>query len=135
MDLILRQISLLENDNITDNIGNNKKEEKANESKFKVIRKDNHIMFRNINCEKLKYNNERAKGIKDLCYEIQHLSINGLYKSFPIAYCFLIRSLLEQKSIYFLVNKGKWYEWKKSNNNKDLRLGKESKKFQKVKQI
>ena len=93
-------------------------------NKVKLIRKENSILFKNINCSKLMYNNERAKGIKDLCYEIQHLSFGNLYKSYPIAYCFLIRSLLEQSSIYFLINNGKWKKWKKENNNRDLRLEK-----------
>ena len=45
-------------------------------------------------------------------------------KVIPISYCFLIRSLLEQSSIYFLINKQKWQKWKKENNNIDLRLEK-----------
>lgn len=101
---------------------------KINESiafnKIRLTRKDNSILFKNINCSKLKYSNERAKGIKNLCYEIQHLSFGNLYKNYPISYCFLIRSLLEQSSIYFLINKGKWEKWKSTNNNLDLRLEK-----------
>lgn len=101
---------------------------KINESiafnKIRLTRKDNSILFKNINCSKLKYSNERAKGIKNLCYEIQHLSFGNLYKNYPISYCFLIRSLLEQSSIYFLINKGKWEKWKSANNNFDLRLEK-----------
>lgn len=101
---------------------------KINESiafnKIRLTRKDNSILFKNINCSKLKYSNERAKGIKNLCYEIQHLSFGNLYKNYPISYCFLIRSLLEQSSIYFLINKGKWEKWKSANNNLDLRLEK-----------
>ena len=122
MDVIPKQISLLEDNRKLDSEPKERIEEKQNEFRFKMIRKDNQIMFKNINCEKLKYNNERAKGIRDLCYEIQHLSFNNLYKSFPIAYCFLIRSLLEQTSIYFLINKGKWNKLKSANNGKDLRL-------------
>ncbi len=91
---------------------------------IRLTRKDNSILFRNINYQNLKYSNERAKGIKNLCYEIQHLSFGNLYKTYPISYCFLIRSLLEQSCIYFLINKGKWDKWKKGNNNIDLRLEK-----------
>ena len=97
-------------------------------------RKDNNILFKNINCSKLKYNNERAKGIKNLSYEIQHLSFGNLYKTYPISYCFLIRSLLEQTSIYFLINKGKWEKWKVENHNKDLRLEKIIQRISKDKQ-
>lgn len=93
-------------------------------NKIRLTRKDNSILFKNINCGKLKYSNERARGIKNLCYEIQHLSFGNLYKNYPIAYCFLIRSLLEQSSIYFLINKGKWDKWKSANNDLDLRLEK-----------
>ncbi len=102
----------------------NKINESISYNKIRLTRKDNSILFKNINCRKLKYSNERAKGIKNLCYEIQHLSFGNLYKNYPIAYCFLIRSLLEQSSIYFLINKGKWEKWKKANNNLDLRLEK-----------
>lgn len=113
-----------------DNDGNSKKtlddkiDTRLPVNKIRLTRKDNGILFKNINCGKLKYSNERAKGIKNLCYEIQHLSFGNLFKYYPIAYCFLIRSLLEQSSIYFLINKGKWDNWKKANNNLDLRLEK-----------
>ena len=93
-------------------------------NKIRLTRKDNSILFKNINCSKLKYSNERAKGIKNICYEIQHLSVHNLYKNFPISYCFLIRSLLEQSCIYFLINKGTWEKWRSANNNLDLRLEK-----------
>lgn len=100
----------------------NKINESITFNKIRLIRKDNSILFKNINCSKLKYSNERSKGIRNLCYEIQHLSFGNLYKNYPISYCFLIRSLLEQSSIYFLINKGKWEKWKSANNNLDLRL-------------
>ena len=100
----------------------------------RLIKKDETILFRNINCKNLNYSNERAKGIKRICYEIQYLSIGGLYKKCPIAYCFLIRSLLEQSCIYFLINKGKWEKWKSENNNIDLRLEKIISRISKDKQ-
>ncbi len=105
-------------------IVDNKQDASIGLNKFKCIRKYNSILFKNIDCSKLKYSNERAIGIKNLCSEIQHLSFGNLYKSYPISYCFLIRSLLEQSSIYFLINKQKWQKWKKENNNIDLRLEK-----------
>lgn len=88
----------------------------------KLIRKNQDILFKNIDISKLNMKNERSIGIRDLCYEIRSLSYCNNYKRYPISYCFLIRSLLEQSTIYFLMNKGKWEGLKKGNNNKDLKL-------------
>ena len=88
----------------------------------KLIRKNQDILFKNIDVSNLNMENERSIGIKDLCSEIKSLSYYNHYKRYPISYCFLIRSLLEQSTIYFLMNKGKWEKLKKGNNNKDLKL-------------
>lgn len=97
-------------------------ESNKNTTSFRVIKKNEDIIFRNINISKINNSNERANGIKSLAYEIQHMSNYNQYKRYPISYCFLIRSLLEQTSIYFLINANKWEKLKKGNNNKDLRL-------------
>lgn len=94
-------------------------------TKFSTIRKnDNYILFKLLDITNLDKKNERAIGIRNLAYEIKKLSTNAQYKVFPISYCFLIRALLEQTSIYFLINKGKWDKWKAENNNRELRLEK-----------
>jgi len=87
-----------------------------------TIKKDKEIVFRYINIDKLNYNNERAKGIKELCYEIQQLSLKNKYMDYPIAYASLLRSLLEQSSIYFLMNINLWEKLKLKYNKKDLKL-------------
>lgn len=115
------QTSLLPQGKQEDQI-NNRKINANIKKKTKLIRNNNDILFKEINCSKLNYSNDRALGIKNLCYEIQHLSFNNLFKRYPISYCFLIRSILEQASIYFLINKGKWDKWKSDCNGKDLRL-------------
>lgn len=86
------------------------------------IKKDNLIIFSNINIDKLDYSNERAKGIKALAREIQFSSRKDGYKYYPISYCFLLRALLEQSSIYFLMNKNRWENLMKGKN-RDLNLG------------
>jgi len=58
-----------------------------------------------INIDKLKKKNPRAIGIQDLCYEIQQMCINNHNKKYNISFAFLVRSLLEQSAMYFLVNK------------------------------
>lgn len=90
----------------------------------RLLRKNDDILFKNIDISKMKEDNERYKGIKDLCYEIKYLSSYNQYRKFPISYCFLIRALLEQSTIYFLINKDKWDKLVKGNNNRDLRLEK-----------
>lgn len=73
-----------------------------------TIKKEDTIVFSNINIDNLDYNNERANGINSLAYEIQCSSRRNGYKYYPISYCFLLRALLEQSSIYFLIEKSKW---------------------------
>lgn len=90
----------------------------------KLIRRNQDILFKNIDISKIKMENERSIGIRNLCYEIKNLSNYNQYKRYPISYCFLIRSLLEQSTIYFLINKGKWEQLKEGNNNRDLKLEK-----------
>ncbi len=116
--------------NIFDNLMNKLKSNRSNEqitnenNNSRLIRKNDDILFKNIDISKMKEDNERYKGIKDLCYEIKYLSSYNQYRRFPISYCFLIRALLEQSAIYFLINKEKWDKLVKSNNNRDLRLEK-----------
>lgn len=104
-------------------------------TKFSSIRSDNnYIQFKLLDISKLDKKNERYIGIRNLAYEIKKLSTNAQYKVYPISYCFLIRSLLEQTSIYFLIKRGKWEKWKSENNNKELRLEKILEKIGKDKQ-
>ena len=84
----IKQLEIIDNNSEKQNV-----EERRTINKIKLTRKDNNILFKNINCSKLKYNNERAKGIKNLSYEIQHLSFGNLYKTYPISYCFLVPHL------------------------------------------
>ena len=86
------------------------------------IKMENTIIFSNINIDNLDFNNERASGIKSLAYEMQRSSRKNGYKYYPISYCFLLRALLEQTSIYFLINKNKW-EKLINSKNRDLNLG------------
>lgn len=87
-----------------------------------TIKKDDTIIFSNINIQKLDFNNERASGIKEIAYEIQRASRRNDYKYYPISYCLLLRALLEQTSIYFLINSNRW-EALKNSKNRDLHLG------------
>ena len=86
------------------------------------IKKDNLMAFSNINIDNLDYSNQRAQGIKALAREIQHASRSNGNKYYPISYCFLLRALLEQTSIYFLMNKNKWDKLVQGRN-RDLYLG------------
>lgn len=86
------------------------------------IKREDTIIFSNINIDNLDFNNERASGIKSLAFEIQHSSRKNGYKYYPISYCFLLRALLEQTSIYFLINENKWNNLV-SGKNRDLNLG------------
>lgn len=86
------------------------------------IKKEDMIIFANINISNLNFNNKRAIGIKALACEIQYSSKRNGYKYYPISYCFLLRALLEQTSIYFLMNINKW-EMLKNGKNRDLNLG------------
>lgn len=86
------------------------------------IKKDDNIIFSNIKIDNLDYNNERASGIRALASEIQRSSRTNGYKYYPISYCFLLRALLEQTSIYFLINENKWINLV-SGKNRDLNLG------------
>ncbi|MCI9366026.1 MAG: hypothetical protein HFJ54_05690 [Clostridia bacterium] len=86
------------------------------------IKKEKMIIFSNINIEKLDYNNERASGIKALAYEIQQMSMKNAYEYYPISYCFILRALFEQTSIYFLMMRNEWDEFK-GNRNRDPNLG------------
>lgn len=82
----------------------------------KPIKKEDMIIFANINVENLDFTNERANGIKSLAYEIQRSSRKNGYKYYPISFCFLLRALLEQTSIYFLKNANKWENLVNSKN-------------------
>ncbi len=85
------------------------------------IKKEDTIIFSNINIDNLDYSNERANGIRALASEIQKSSRTNGYKYYPISYCFLLRALLEQTSIYFLININKW-EKLLNGKSRDLNL-------------
>ena len=86
------------------------------------IKKDDTIIFSNININHLDLNNERASGIRALASEIQKSSRTNGYRYYPISYCFLLRALLEQTCIYFLINMNKWEKLLRGRN-RDLNLG------------
>lgn len=86
------------------------------------IKKEDNIIFANINISNLDYSNERANGIRALSSEIQRSSRTNGYKYYPISFCFLLRALLEQTSIYFLIKINKWNSLVKGKN-RDLNLG------------
>lgn len=122
-----RQVQLFTNKEIEEDeqakgVNNYLELEKFQNHNVKFIKKDENILFKNINITKLDNQNERSIGIRNLAYEIQKLSISNQFNSFPIAYCCLIRALLEQSSIYFLMNQGIWNKLKQRYNNKDLKL-------------
>jgi len=96
-------------------------EDEPNFSPKSDIKNEDTIIFSNINIDNLDLSNERARGIKALAYEIQRLSRKDGYKYYPISYCFLLRTLLEQTSIYFLMNSNKW-DTLKNSKNRDLSL-------------
>lgn len=89
---------------------------------YELIKRESNSIFIRINIDKLKKNNPRAIGIQDLCYEIQQMCINNHNKKYNISFAFLLRSLLEQSAIYFLINKNIWEKLKKGYAGKDLKL-------------
>lgn len=86
------------------------------------IKKENRIAFANIDIRNLDFSNERARGIEKIACEVQLFSRRKDYKYYPYAYCNSLRQLLEQTSIYFLMNRNKW-EMLKRGKNRDLNLG------------
>lgn len=91
-------------------------------SSYELIKKETRSIFVQINIKNLKLENPRTIGIKDLCYEIQQMCLSMQDKKYCIAFAFLIRSLLEQSSIYFLINKDRWNKLKEGHAGKDLKL-------------
>lgn len=89
---------------------------------YGIIKKESDSIFIRINIKKLKEDNPRAIGIKDLCYEIQQMCINNHNIKYSISFAFLLRALLEQSAIYFLINKNMWDKLKGRYDNKDLKL-------------
>lgn len=89
---------------------------------YELIKKESNSIFITINIDKLKKKNPRATGIHDLCYEIQQMCINNHNKKYNISFAFLVRSLLEQSAIYFLINKNMWEKLKRSYSGNDLKL-------------
>lgn len=89
---------------------------------YELIKKETNSIFIRINIKQLKKDNPRAIGIQDLCYEIQQMCFNMHNKNYCIAFAFLLRALLEQSSIYFLINKNRWEKLKEGYAGKDLRL-------------
>lgn len=86
------------------------------------IKKEDTIVFSNLNINNLDTNNKRADGIRAIAYEIQRSSRKNGDKYYPISYCFLLRALLEQTSIYFLININRWDKLV-SGKSRDLNLG------------
>jgi hypothetical protein len=103
---------------------NNGKQILIKKEKFKYIKEEKKSVFLNLNIKNLNYDNPRAIGIQNLCYEIQQMSRFGQENKFKISFCFLIRSLLEQSAIYFLINKNNWDLLRSQYGNRDLRLEK-----------
>lgn len=89
---------------------------------YELIKRESNSIFIRINIKKLKEDNPRTIGIKDLCYEIQQMCINSHNKKYNISFSFLVRALLEQSAIYFLINKNMWDKLKGRYANKDLKL-------------
>lgn len=106
-----------------------KKEIKENEqisliipNSYELIKKESTSIFVRINIKQLKKDNPRAIGIQDLCYEIQQMCLNVQNKKYCISFAFLLRALLEQSAIYFLINKNIWDKLKKGYAGNDLKL-------------
>lgn len=106
-----------------------------NPNQYEIINKDKQSIFKTINIRKLKMDNPRTIGIVELCYEIQQMCLKFDNKKYSIAFSLLIRSLLEQSSIYFLINKDRWEKLKKGNNDKELRLEQIIKELEKSKSM
>lgn len=128
--------------NLKKNDNDFKKKDNINEQltieitgKHVPIRKSPFSPFVKINIKGLKRDNPRAAGIHNLCYEVLNMSLKLHNKEYCIAFAFLIRSLLEQTSIYFLINKGKWEKLKEGNNNKELKLEQIIKELERNKHI
>ena len=100
---------------------------------YELIKKESNSIFITINIDKLKKKNPRATGIHDLCYEIQQMCINNHNKKYNISFAFLVRSLLEQSAIYFLINKNMWEKLKRSYSGNDLKLERIIKEIEKRK--
>lgn len=92
--------------------------------RIKYIAPDTKSIFIRIDISKLNNNNTRAKGIGDLCYEIQQMCRFKENEKYTISFSFLIRTLLEQSAIYYLMNKGLWDNLVSGNSNRDLKLEK-----------
>lgn len=93
-----------------------------NPNSYELIKRESNSIFIRININKLKKDNQRAIGIQDLCYEIQQMCINNHNKKYSISFAFLVRALLEQSAIYFLINKNMWDKLKKGYAGNDLKL-------------
>lgn len=89
---------------------------------YELIKKEVEPIFTRINIKKLKKENPRAIGIQDLCFEVQQMCLKRHNEKYCIGFASLLRFLLEQTSIYFLINKGKWENLKKGYAGNDLRL-------------
>lgn len=89
---------------------------------YELIKRESNSIFIRINIDNLKKKNTRAIGIQDLCYEIQQMCINNHNKKYNISFALLVRSLLEQSAIYFLINKNMWEKLKKGYAGRDLKL-------------
>ncbi len=133
-DIIVPSSNKKDNEEIQKDINkvdrNNENKGQANEGQisfikptfYELIKRESDSIFIRININKLKKDNPRTIGIHDLCYEIQQMCINNHNKIYNISFAFLLRSLLEQSAIYFLINKNIWEKLKKGYAGKDLKL-------------
>lgn len=103
-------------------------------SGYKKIKKDNKSLFARINTNQLKQDNPRTLGIQTVCYQLQRMCFNQHDKIYHIGFAAYLRILLEQTSIYFLINQNRWEILKQRNNGKDLRLEQIIKEIEKNKE-
>lgn len=122
---INRSTDEMKNENVNNELLKDTKNEQLSiimPNSYEVIKREKNSIFVRINIRKLKKENPRAIGIQDLCYEVQQMCLNLHNKKYCISFAFLLRSLLEQSSIYFLINKNRWDKLKEGYAGKDLRL-------------
>ena len=107
---INRSTDEMKNENVNNELLKDTKNEQLSiimPNSYEVIKREKNSIFVRINIKKLKKENPRAIGIQDLCYEVQQMCLNLHNKKYCISFAFLLRSLLEQSSIYFLINRKK----------------------------
>ena len=89
---------------------------------YDLIKKDTNSIFVRLSIKQLKKGNPRAIGVQDLCYEVQHMCLEMDNEKYCIGFGALLRLLLEQSAIYFLISKNRWEKLKQANGGRDLKL-------------